>query len=262
MVRTRPPLKLARSPLAYVLGQVRFSPVLSMEEYVPPLQEAFRKSGYPRFREEQISELIVLPQPAVSHGTRWVFTSKDQRAAIVLTDTFVVFEVSTYDVFEKFVGEIEKIVRLVEQTVSPELCERVGLRYVDLIAPSDGPDLDDLLQPGLLGLDPERLGIAVDSFRYEVRGITVNGRLIVRLFQSESFLPPDISAKDLTFEVPLADSYVLLDIDHYSEDPRDFEPQAIIDGMWLMHDQVDLAFRESVTPAAMKHWGAEEVDER
>jgi uncharacterized protein (TIGR04255 family) len=253
--RKAPRIQLANSPLVYVLAQARFSPVLRMDEYVPTIQEALRRSGFPRYREERVSELIVLPQQSVSHGMRWVFGSKDQREAVVLTENFVVLEVSTYAMFEQFVERIGQVLEILASVVQPDLCERVGLRYVDLLAPGeDAPTLNDLLQPGLRGLESEGLGIERDSFRYEIRGTTGDGTLVVRLVEGPTYLPPDIVTQDLGFEVPLSDKYVFLDMDHYTETPSDFEREVITRSLWRMHDHVDRAFRQAVTAQAFEYW--------
>ena len=38
---------LGQQPLVLVLCQVSFSPVRQMSEYIPAIQEAFRRHGYP-----------------------------------------------------------------------------------------------------------------------------------------------------------------------------------------------------------------------
>ncbi len=38
---------LANQPLVLVLGQVRFSPVRQIGDYIPAIQEEFRRHGFP-----------------------------------------------------------------------------------------------------------------------------------------------------------------------------------------------------------------------
>ena len=54
MPRKEPALKLERSPLVFVLSQVRFPAVLKIEDHVPDIQEALRKLGFPRYSKEDI----------------------------------------------------------------------------------------------------------------------------------------------------------------------------------------------------------------
>src|SRR5262249_51958952 len=41
--------KLKHAPVVTIIGQVRFSPVLSMESYLPKIQEELRKKGFPKY---------------------------------------------------------------------------------------------------------------------------------------------------------------------------------------------------------------------
>ena len=104
-MRKEPALKLKKSPLVFVLSQVRFSPILKMENYVPDIQEDLRKQGFPRYKKEDIQQVSFGgPDIRAERDNRWVFSSRDQTEAIVLAPTFVVYETTNYDVFETFVS--------------------------------------------------------------------------------------------------------------------------------------------------------------
>ena len=61
MKRSRPPLKLHKSPLVMVLAQVRISHVAKMGDYVDDVQERLRRSGFPRFEEGRGHEILLRP---------------------------------------------------------------------------------------------------------------------------------------------------------------------------------------------------------
>ncbi len=261
MARKTAHLRLKSSPLVMVLAQVRISPVLKIGDYVPDLQEKLRLEGFPRFRVEEMQELSFGPQPSVSQHARWLFADKENREAVVLTRDFVALETNRYERFEDFVSGLGKVLSIAGAVVGVSLAERIGLRYVDLIVPRAGETLDEYLEPKLHGL---RAGdLAVDSLlsRYEARGRTNVGQLVVRLHQNEAgaILPPDLMPSELaaTREVEKGQVVTLLDIDHFSEQPRDFDPVALVEAMWQLQEYTDKAFLASVSDVALRRWGKE-----
>jgi len=52
---------LSKQPLVLVLCQVRFSPVRKMGDYIPGIQEAFRRHAFPIERAGRIQQLTITP---------------------------------------------------------------------------------------------------------------------------------------------------------------------------------------------------------
>lgn len=263
-MRTRAlaPLKLTKSPLVIVLGQVRISPVLQMETYIPQIQERLRHKGYPVFRPSKIQEFNILPdgKAQVASTDRWIFAEKDRRTAVVIAPDFVVLETSRYDVFDAFSDSFEVALREVGEVVGVALAERIGLRYIDLIRPAEGESLAEYLNAGLKGLSAAELETDGLLHRYEATGKTKAGQLVVRLFQTAQgvVLPPDLVPGDIELaQIQLApnERVSILDIDHFSVTQRDYEPAKLMDDMWALHDASDKAFRAAVTPRALERWG-------
>jgi uncharacterized protein (TIGR04255 family) len=247
-----------------VLAQVRISPVLKMKDYVPALQEQFRHKGFPGFRSEQVHEIQLGTEPRVDQRERWLFVDKENREAVVLSQDFVVLETSHYACFEDFTERLKSVLDVLGATIDATtlLAQRLGLRYVDLIVPAQGETLDEYLQPTLLGLRAGDLEIEKVLNRFEARGRTRTGQLMVRLHQNDigAPLPPDLLPAEIDLgERPLKGDEVitLLDIDHFSTSSRDYEPNALIDGLWQLHDYTEKAFLSSVTPLALERWDKE-----
>jgi uncharacterized protein (TIGR04255 family) len=59
--------------------------------------------------------------------------------------------------------------------------------------------------------------------------------------------------------IPNCDDWALLDFDHFSQAPRPYDVDAIVDALWGLHDLVDALFRDAATRHAFTAWGAEEV---
>lgn len=238
------------------------SPVLQMETYLPKIQEAFRRDGYPRFEVLLTQEIQLGPEFKVATGSSWVFSNKDKSEAVVLSPLFVSLMASEYDTFDVFAEKLERVLRVVAEAADLDLCERIGLRYVDLIRLDDGETWDDYLAPGLLGPPMDRLSPEKFLYRFEGRATTSAGELAIKLFQSDDgrFLPPDLSPQEIEYKVSVESGEVVtvLDTDHFSVGPRDFDPPSIIEQMWLLHDKIDMAFRSAVTEKALQKWGSGE----
>jgi len=260
MPRSLPALKLKINPLVCVLAQVRISPVLQMEEFIPAIQEQLRRSDYPKFNREETEELILGPgtQPKLRSSTRWIFSNKENTSAVVLAQNFIALQSSRYTSFEIFVEAFKGVLEIVGKEAEISLAERVGLRYVNLLRPKKAP-LNEFLKPGLLGLPDNELGIKRSQFRFELAGATEIGKLVTRLSLSSNgtFLPPDLDGSGLDYGVTLEpkELIALLDTDHFSLKQRDYKPADLIEEVWQLHEYTDRAFRAAVTPEALRSWG-------
>ena len=231
-----------------------------MPDYVPAVQERLRKMGFPRFGQHETRELILGPKPEMWSSQRWTFTTKDEREGVILANSFLVLQTTKYDVFEDFVTRLESAAAVVRDECDVDLIERIGLRYIDVIGPSQDAPSAQFLSVGLRGLSHEDLEAKSVRLRSEQVAETAIGRLVVRVIQTTdgTFLPPDLDPLSLRFGVqfPSDQKLSILDIDHYSEAGRDFESEALTESMWKLHDHCDKAFRRAVTPEALEHWGA------
>jgi len=250
----------------YVLAQVRIAPVMKMVGFIPEVQDRLRREGYPRFVEGQVQEVRFdsTTGPQLATHPRWDFQSKDARTGVVLTRTALVVHTNDYDTYEQFELELERALGIVGELVQPSLVERLGLRYVDLIRPRKGETYTKYLKPGLHGLSAEDLHVKKALLRSETVGDTDIGRLVVRCVQSMQAapLPPDLWPATLDYShipVPRDELVTVLDLDHYTEAPREFDTAGILKAMGALHDTLDCAFRAAVTPEAMKIWKAKEV---
>ncbi|UFP94873.1 TIGR04255 family protein [Gloeobacter morelensis] len=263
MARDFPPLHLLKSPLVYVLAQAVFSPVLRMDRFVPEIQERMRRSGYVGFIQDQRQQLVFTPEPSIQPFTRWIFSNRENTQAVVLSQNFVVLETSRYDRFETFVEDLWVAFSTIAKVAEPALVERLGLRYIDVIAPGPGESFSDYLRPALLGLSAEELGAANLATQYEATGSTDAGQLVLRLSQpvDETLLPADLFSSQLRFSTPSLKpgTYTILDVDNFVTGQFDFVAEPLLDRFWQLHRYADRAFRNSVTEKALQIWQAQPV---
>ena len=267
MERSRPALILRKSPLVYVVAQVRFSAVESIPKYIPAIQDEFRKQ-FPRFTKGEVRNVRISPAapPEIFAVPRFEFQNKERTCGIVVQPESVAVHVSRYSSFDFFCSSLQYALDTVHSVVTLGLIDRIGLRYVDVVRPSEGEELGQYLHPGLLGLNDADVGVR-RSIRMSVfQGETEAGTLLFRLAQRNDggFLPPDVEPSPLSHEQPdvqPGEIVTLLDFDHFREftkEPLDFSTDIVLRHLGRLHDNTDLAFRAAVTEHALSAWGAEE----
>lgn len=236
-----------------------------MEAFVPDIQEALRTQGFPKFRREETQDVVLVsPEPRVTTSHRWVFTQKDDRTAVALATDFVALETTDYQMFEDFSELFRSVLEIVQEATGVALSQRLGLRYINFIRhQSDG---QVFLRSHLLGLTAEELGTQELARRVEVRAVTTIGGLTVRVFDVGPgvFLPPDLSHDALKLSSELISGEgpaSILDIDSFTEEQLDFEPEKLILRAWELHEFIERAFRASVTEEALGRWSEETGDE-
>lgn len=197
-------------------------------------------------------------QAAQSH--RWFFSNREKTASVILATDFVLLATSAYESFETFIADFEKALVAVRESSAPSFASRVGLRYVDLIRPETGEDLEKYLQPGLQGIKAAELNAESVLHQFHLRARTHTGTLSIRLWQNREgkVLPPDMAGDEVAFRIQSpapGELLTILDLDHYTEDERDFLPSLQLSDLWALHDGTDLAFRRIVTDHALARWG-------
>ncbi|MGB0108567.1 MAG: TIGR04255 family protein [Candidatus Sulfotelmatobacter sp.] len=256
--RSNPPLHLSRTPLIYVVSQVRFSAIVAMEKFIPEIQEKLRHK-YPWFQRSKIQELMFQAQgaPSVSFNDRYEFLQRDKRTGVVLMSNSVALHTNKYTSYEAFEQEFTNALGAIHESAGIGLVERIGLRYVDLVRLAPNEAWSDYIKPGLLGLDAASVGVSEWTSQSVRVGRTEVGTLAFRYTQSESPVPPDLTPVTLQYEGELLrpkEVGTILDFDHYSEVTREFELEAVIGAIGDLHDNVDRAFRSAVTPTALRKW--------
>ncbi len=267
MKRTHTPLKLPGSPLIYVVAQVNISAVVAIERYVPEIQEKLRKSGFPGYANMQVPEFVFETpgaRPVISPSSRFEFLDKEERTAIILTPKSIAVHTNQYATFDDFHAIIAMALETIHAAASLQLHERIGLRYVDLMELDADEELKDYLAPHLLGYDQSAIGVSEGLFNFHFEGNTPHGRLVARHYspQIKNMLPPDLAGVSLNYSyrpAPSPGRASLLDFDHAADYKGDFVIEEVLETLENLHDGLDIIFRDSVTAAALKKWGRENV---
>jgi uncharacterized protein (TIGR04255 family) len=258
---------LSKQPLVLVLCQVRFSPVRKMADYIPGIQEAFRRHGFPIERAGKIQQLTITP--AGVHAVeqeRWEYRTKDEQWSVTVLQDSVVLQTTAYDRFEGFADTLEAAVKTVlEQTEQDKLglIQRVGLRYIDLIQPRAGETYRDYLRPGFHGASDAPFALGSHRLYVESVGRTsvgeTSGTMILRVAQNDQGfdLPPDLIGGAPKFQprAKAGDLVTLVDMDHYVEGTFDPSAEWVTARAYGMHDHLIETFHEYVvSKEAIEAW--------
>jgi len=253
-----PSQKFQRPPVIMVLAQVRFPAILKMPAHVPEIQNLLREQGFARYAEEQTQQVIFGPQIKTETGNRWVFARRDRREAVFLAMNFVVYQTSQYEVFGTLAKKFGEVLSVIKGQTGIEFADQLGLRYVDLIRQADGTMPRDFLLEPIRGLTSDELGALSAQCQFVIQAKTQHGDLYLRSFEGSGgdFMPPDLISTHLDYGVTVSDdeSFRILDFDHISRCEVDFEPDAVLDKMRVMHESMSRAFYAAVTPEAIEYW--------
>lgn len=170
-----------QNPLAEVVCQLRFPPVLTIAAELPSAFQEMVRDSYPLYERAEptlavqgelapiLSRLqLQVPNEAITHR----FITEDRGRSISLAHDFVAVVETVYKRWENFRPEIERACIAAKQVYKPAFFSRVGLRYQNIINRSklglEGESWAKLLRPPVLGLlGTEDLGDHISEARTE-----------------------------------------------------------------------------------------------
>jgi uncharacterized protein (TIGR04255 family) len=265
--RSLPALVLERSPLVYFLGQVRFSPILSMGDHVKAIHERLRAIGYPVYGQMETQTVTIAPSgPTIEKVTLWHFKDVADETGVVLASNFVSFQTLKYRRYEEELPRILEVLEAVHDIVKIDVLERCGLRYLDVVYPDKnaGQAYDTYLQPEIVGLTGESINIVPIMSSSIFAGTTEVGTLVVKFSTSTSpqILPLDLAGPPLSFktDIPQGEAIGILDFDHFVDRRETFDLTRTAKYLAELHDAIARAFNQCTTPKARELWGKREVE--
>ncbi len=251
---------LSRAPLVNVIAQVRFPAVMKIEAdrgFVATFQESIR-NDYPILRQErQLGVMMgpggVQPQDA---GTVWRFENRDPDAwQVTLAPTFVSLSAKRYTRRSDLLARLTVVLHAIEGWLHPNVCDRIGVRYVDRVTGAPLARLSKLVRPEILGLagdeavldDVEVIHALSDTLFQFDDSSQLRGRW-GRLPAGATYDPGIEPAREPSW---------LLDLDHYTSQPENFDHAAISGKVADFSDRIYTFFRWAVTEMFLDEFGAE-----
>lgn len=261
MKRTHPALSLSKTPLIFVLAQVRVAPITQIETFLPAIQETLRHRGFPQLlkRKFVIKQTPSASEPVQQERVQWEMLNAACTRSVLIDEGSLVLQTTDYDSGESFLADLQVALEAFAQHAKPTDLLRVGLRYVDLIKPIDKLGLDGLVVPALRPSAVPLLWPSITHFWESFRKTGENTKLLIRYTEAvQGFafphdLGPFISLR-LKQEPKQDNPFGLLDTDHFDECRGIFDVADTVKRAGDLHDILDQTFRELVTPAAIKSW--------
>jgi uncharacterized protein (TIGR04255 family) len=245
--------KLENQPLVCVLIEVRFSSVLNLEHYIPQVQDKVRQY-YPHYNRDSEQAVNVTPAGITVEKTdKYIFTTKDKMSNFQLSPDRLVFITKSYDRFDGFAKQCQKLLSIITDTINPALYSRLGLRFSDCIKtapPGNDTELLGMFNTESVFFPPELSSLGLKTFHRTETSLKVdNGLLLVRSLIGMTNL--------VTFEDLMQQKYVeiksdkepsvrvILDFDHFwhdEENQKDFDAKEIVSSLHKLHETSRQAF--------------------
>lgn len=254
-------MPMSKAPIFYALAQIRFNRIERMADYVGSVQDALRRQGYPDFREDHQLHLQVTPGPTVDvqrqEVQRWVFFDQERKSGFTLLKDALVFHTSRYTRFSDFKGAVLQGLEVLHRQVELAYTDRVGLRYLDAVLPTEAYPLEQLLSPGLIGLYREVAGEPKHAVT-ETVSAEADGTLVVRSLMSPQgvVIPPDLEPIPLKLDdrvqLSQGNESAVLDSDFFVERRESFDSQYVGHQLDTSHKVLIGAFEMATTEKARK----------
>ncbi|SRR6266851_158538 len=256
-------VKMSKPPIFYIIGQVKFSPVLDMGKYVPKIQEELRKD-FPRFKEGSINAFQLqidagTPRPSFTQTPRWQFTRPDNMSGFLLGADNLTFHTTAYDTFEPFLECIMRGLDVVNRAASLGIVESTAIRTLDAVVPEPGTKVQKYLKAEACGLSEDFGGELRQSTVECVRDFPPDGALISRIaiVNGSLGIPMDLFplALELKHEFKNLNTWhALVDNDRQHKGNFAFDIQKIRTSLSEVKKGVSEAFYHSVSDFAIERW--------
>jgi len=203
--------------------------------------------------------------PSAMQNERFLFSNLESTSGFLLQANSLSFQTTEYETFEHFLPQLKLGLEILGDAVGGlDFVERLGLRYLDAVAPAGGETLKQYLETELLGLPTSlerRMPNAKFSYSFTEALLVAEGvgQVVSRTVIQNGALgfPADlqpVSLKVLERFRSIAGEHAILDTDGSFSKRQVFDLAAVESRLHQLHDLIDTAFRASVTDYARKAW--------
>ena len=252
-----PQVPLTDSPLVRVIAQVRYPLVTSIEkrEFIADFQEAVRKD-YPVLRAEQGNSVVLGPQGVVDSrsNTAWRFHEVDGPWTVTLAPDFLALETEKYTSRDDFLARLRHMLQALKENVSPEVVDRLGIRYIDRVSGENLQDLQELVRPEVAGILATPLAQNMHhAIAEHVFGLPEEAGQVTARW---GLLPAQVTVDPAVLDV-LDELSWLLDIDAFRAETQPFDVDEIANQARRLAERVYGIFRWAVTDEFLRRYGGD-----
>lgn len=217
----------------------------------------------------QTAQLFTSQPPQLESVTAWKFTSEDGWTLSLEPGAATLSVGSAYTTVQDFAERWNAILRALQGPAGHvSRCDRIGVRYLDLIelGPTPDPSWASWLKPEITGwLGSNMIGSDSDVYfsitqsqlsarpfgpfahlRYDVTGLVRHG-----LVPPGTAMPFEPLSQPLTLD----SKTFLIDLDLFVEGHQPFVAEGLVSQFRALHSQIDSFFRWSLTPEGEEHFG-------
>lgn len=242
--------KFRQVPIAKVICQLRFPPILSIESKQPAEFQEYIRDEFPNYRSQTNQEIIQIGnnafpmvQPQIGFSVEHEFSSANGKTIISLAKTFISFTTSEYQGWDKLISIISKGIKALQSCYRPAFYTRIGLRYINQFNARtvDGNcDWNLLFKPMIIGY----LGSDMGNYILAVTNVS-------------EFNFKDNGAR-ITFSKNGVqnNSICTLDGDYFSKNPQiDSDTEKVTTLIKNLHTQAFYSFMFAITPEMERRLG-------
>ncbi|NHC07907.1 TIGR04255 family protein [Azonexus fungiphilus] len=257
---------LKNPPVYFTICQVRFNQLLKLAEFLPVIQEAFSKAGYPAYETQ--SNLVIQMvaqegkpeqlQPLPTTHNSYQFGSLESTHLFMLDSQALTLQSTKYGCFEAFSAEFLKGLYIVHEALQLSFTERIGLRYLDRVIPLEGDNLEQYLVPEVHGLVSRLGGQGLYTYSEAMtqhEDVKLRARVVIQ--GGGLAFPPDVQPNNMVVDARFHDYQgvsAILDNDGFVEKREAFSIETVSAHLNRIHDIVDIAFKATVTNHAFEAW--------
>jgi uncharacterized protein (TIGR04255 family) len=270
------PFVVDRPPLIQAIAQVQFPQIarFSTMAGVAPIQDALQDC-FPYMHQVDVQEITMSfgpaganPQAASSKVTR--FTA-DEGWTLELTagTATLTAEPPAYTSSEIFAERLARVLQALADDPGMRRCDRIGVRYVNLVPILDGtddwfdwfqPELTGWTRPDLLTSDAELVATVTESRVNRHLGGSLAWATAVESIVRHG-LVPKASVLPLSQPRPLPHTSFLLDLDLFVSEPQIWETELLVNQYRALHAEIESFFYWSLTDRGKKEFGVRVVQE-
>ena len=151
--------KMSNAPVYFTIAQVRHNPLLLLDSYAADIQDRMRKAGYPDFQQGDVVAFTLSnpiealqSQPKVERVKRLLFFNSERTKGFVVEMNALSFHTTEYESIDRLIDELLCGLAIIHDCVTLAHSERIGLRYLNAVAPSENENLNQYLDAGVLGI--------------------------------------------------------------------------------------------------------------
>jgi len=284
--------KLDKAPLVHTLIHLRFTEVPALTtittELVSSLHSKMMDKGFPE-KIESKAEVLEWSYDSASQqmrqkkitASRLLFRAAGEQEIVEVSDSSLVLKSTSYKTFNEFYQKFYAILLVCMETIpNLEKCllKSVGLRYVDVIAPTQGLKLSDFVREGIQPPSLNVEGTHLQGHTLKAVKVDENQILVLNFEELPTFknqiqkvLPDNLMEPDEKCGLVIhgqkewfsidSPTYGILDIDHthqFSNSPI-FDVELIQSATHSLYQSASDIFWDAITEQAKEAWGYKEI---